>query len=49
MMKADSLMSDNVSDRGIVSPDAAANGCGEVKSGLEWRYVFRGFACLLIY
>lgn len=49
MMKADSFISDNVNDRGIVSPDAAARGCGDVKLGFECRYVFRGFACCFVY
>lgn len=35
MMKADSLISDNVMDKGIVSPEAAANGLGDVKLGFE--------------
>jgi len=35
MMKADSLISDNVIESGIVRPDAAARGCGDVKDGLE--------------
>lgn len=37
MMKADSLISDRVMERGIVRPEAAASGCGEVNSGLEER------------
>ena len=45
MMKADSLISERVIDRGIVSPAAAARGCGEVKVGLAPRYVFSGLAC----
>lgn len=45
MINADNLMSDNVNDNGMVSPDEAANGCGDVKSGFECRYVLRGFAC----
>ena len=49
MMKADSLMSDKVIFKGIVNPDEAARGCGEVNDGFENRYVFMGFACLLIY
>jgi hypothetical protein len=44
-MKADSLISDNVICSGIVNPDAAANGCGDVKDGFENRYVFKGLAC----
>lgn len=35
MMKADSLISERVIDRGIVRPEAAANGCGDVKVGFE--------------
>ena len=35
MMKAESLISDSVMERGIVRPDAAASGCGDVKLGLE--------------
>jgi hypothetical protein len=37
MMKAESLMSDSVMESGIVSPEAAASGCGEVKLGFEYR------------
>ena len=48
-MNADNLMSDSVNDKGMVSPDAAAKGCGDVKSGLECRYVLRGFACSWMY
>ena len=44
MMKAESLISDRVICRGIVNPDDAARGCGDVKEGFENRYVFRGFA-----
>jgi len=44
-MKADSLISDNVICSGIVNPDAAANGCGDVRDGFENRYVFKGLAC----
>lgn len=44
MMKAESLKSDNVIWRGIVRPDEAANGCGDVKDGFENKYVFNGFA-----
>jgi hypothetical protein len=44
IMKADSLISDRVIDRGIVSPEAAASGCGDVKVGFEYRYVLSGFA-----
>lgn len=44
MIKADSLISDNVICKGIVRLDAAASGCGDVKLGLAERYVFRGFA-----
>jgi hypothetical protein len=35
MIKADSLKSDKVIWSGMVRPDEAARGCGEVKSGLE--------------
>lgn len=35
MMKADSLMSDKVIESGIVRPEAAASGCGDVKLGFE--------------
>jgi len=45
MMKADSLISDKVICSGIVKPDEAARGCGDVKDGLENKYVFKGFAC----
>jgi hypothetical protein len=49
MMKADSLNSESVIDNGIVNPAAAASGWGEVKLGLEERYVFSGFAyCVYI-
>lgn len=37
MMKAESLISDKVIERGIVKPEAAANGCGEVNDGFESR------------
>jgi hypothetical protein len=37
MMKAESLISDSVMDKGIVKPDAAASGWGEVNSGFEYR------------
>ena len=47
MMKADNLISDSVICRGIVRPDAAARGCGEVKLGLEHKYVFKGFAYIV--
>lgn len=43
MMKAESLISDNVICRGMVNPDEAARGCGDVNDGFEKRYVFRGF------
>jgi hypothetical protein len=36
-MNADSLISDRVIERGIVRPEAAASGCGEVNPGLEER------------
>jgi hypothetical protein len=45
IMKADNLISDRVICRGIVSPDAAAKGWGDVKDGFENKYVFKGFAC----
>lgn len=45
MMKADNLISDRVMERGIVRPEAAARGCGDVKEGFESRYVFSGLAC----
>ncbi len=35
MMNAESLISDNVIWSGIVSPEAAASGCGDVKLGLS--------------
>jgi hypothetical protein len=44
MMKAESLISDRVICKGIVSPDAAARGCGEQNDGFENRYVFKGLA-----
>lgn len=44
MMKADSLISDRVIWSGIVRPEDAARGCGEVKEGFVDRYVLRGFA-----
>jgi hypothetical protein len=47
-MKADNLISDKVICRGIVNPEAAAKGCGEVNDGFENRYVFRGLAYMLI-
>lgn len=37
MMKAESLISERVMDRGIVSPSAAAKGCGDVKLGFADR------------
>lgn len=37
MMKADSLISDKVICSGMVRPDDAARGCGEVKEGLVER------------
>lgn len=37
MMNADSLISDSVMERGIVRPEAAASGCGEVNSGFAER------------
>ncbi len=47
MMKADNLISDNVIWRGIVNPDDAAKGWGDVNDGLENKYVFKGFACIV--
>lgn len=44
MMNAESLISDRVICRGIVNPDAAANGRGDAKDGFEKRYVFKGLA-----
>jgi hypothetical protein len=44
IMKAESLISDNVICKGIVNPEAAANGCGDANDGFEYKYVFRGFA-----
>ena len=37
IMNAESLISDNVIDSGIVRPDAAARGFGDVKLGFESR------------
>lgn len=37
MMNAESLMSDSVMERGIVSPEAAARGFGDVNDGFESR------------
>lgn len=37
MMNADSLISDNVICRGIVRPEEAARGCGDVNEGLVDR------------
>lgn len=45
IIKAESLISDNEIERGIVRPEAAAKGCGDVNTGFEYKYVFRGFAC----
>ena len=44
MMNAESLISERVICIGMVRPDAAARGCGEVKDGLVDKYVFRGLA-----
>ena len=41
------MNSDKVIAKGMVKPDCAANGWGEVKEGLENKYVFRGFACVV--
>ena len=46
MMKAESLISERVICMGIVNPDAAATGRGDVNVGLVERYVFKGLACL---
>jgi len=35
MMNADNLISDNVICKGIVKPDEAASGCGDVNDGFE--------------
>jgi hypothetical protein len=48
MINADSLISDKVIWRGIVKPEAAAKGCGDVKDGFENKYVFKGFACVVV-
>ena len=45
MINADNLISDKVICRGIVNPEEAANGIGEVNEGFENKYVLRGFAC----
>lgn len=37
MMNAESLMSDSVICRGMVRPEDAARGCGEVKDGVVER------------
>ena len=37
IMNADNLMSDKVICNGIVKPEDAASGCGEVKDGFENR------------
>ena len=47
MMNADNLISDKVICSGIVKPDDAARGCGDVKDGFENKYVFRGFAYIV--
>ena len=44
MMKAESLNSERVICRGMVSPEEAARGCGEANDGFVDRYVFSGFA-----
>jgi hypothetical protein len=44
MINAESLKSDNVMESGIVRPEAAAKGWGDVNVGLEYRYVFKGLA-----
>jgi len=45
MMKAESLISDKVICSGIVKPDEAARGSGDVNDGFENKYVFKGLAC----
>ena len=47
MMNAESLISESVICIGMVRPEAAANGCGEVNEGVVERYVFSGFAYFL--
>lgn len=47
MMNAESLISDKVIWIGMVSPEAAAKGRGEVNDGFVERYVFKGFAWYL--
>lgn len=37
MMKAESLISDNVICSGIVRPEEAARGCGDVNDGRVYR------------
>ncbi len=46
-MNADNLNSDKVIASGMVNPEAAARGCGDVKDGFEHKYVLRGFACVV--
>ena len=45
IINADNLISDNVICSGIVKPEEAARGCGDVNDGFENKYVLRGFAC----
>lgn len=45
MIKAESFISERVIWRGMVRPEAAARGPGDVKDGLEERYVLSGLAC----
>lgn len=42
------MISDKVICNGIVNPEDAASGWGEVKDGFENKYVFRGFACNVV-
>lgn len=44
IIKAESLISESVIWSGMVRPDAAARGSGEVKDGFDDRYVLRGLA-----
>jgi hypothetical protein len=49
MTKPESLNSDSVICNGIVRPEAAAKGCGDVNLGFVDKYVFSGFACTLVF
>lgn len=44
IINADSLISERVIWRGIVRPEEAARGCGDVNEGLVDKYVFNGLA-----